>query len=126
MTYSRGSTNVPNPQAFHAPRQYGSSCSADYDRMWSAMTADPYVRHNYARPYRRKETMSLYPVLVRNQYHDCHDYTLRLADWCEVRLTEHQVQSLGRQIERDQTPMSEAELAVLKAELGGICAKRLT
>jgi hypothetical protein len=47
-------------------------------------------------------TPSLYPRLIRNQWFDHHDYTLRVADQIDIRLTEEQVWSLRDQIEEDR------------------------
>lgn len=70
--------------------------------------------------------MNVYPVLVRNQGHDYHDYTLLVADNVKVILSQDQLVSLAKQIEDDQTPMSAEDLAQIKAELADIRASRLT
>lgn len=68
--------------------------------------------------------VNLYPRLVRHQGHGCHDYTLRLADNVDVRLTEPQVLSLREQIDQDQNPISEEDAAELRTALADIRAKR--
>lgn len=50
--------------------------------------------------------MSFYPVLVRNQYHNGHDYTVRLSDTIEVRWSEEQLLRMREQIEQDQKPLN--------------------
>lgn len=63
-----------------------------------------------------------YPELVRNTYFEGHDFTLRLSDNVEARLSQQQVVSLWKQIEEDQRPFTEEERATLKAELAAIRA----
>lgn len=70
--------------------------------------------------------MSVYPVLVRNQGHDYHDYTLLVADDVRVTLSQQQLVSLWKQIEADQKPLSDEDVAKLKADLAQIRADRLT
>jgi hypothetical protein len=64
--------------------------------------------------------MTLYPQLVRNTYFDHHDYTLRLSDTMDCRLSEDQVQLLWQQIVRDQSGLTADEVASLQAEIAEI------
>lgn len=64
--------------------------------------------------------VSRYPELIRNQWHGNHDYTLRLSDNVDVRLSPQQLISMGKQIEQDQSPIDAEQLARMKAELAGI------
>lgn len=64
------------------------------------------------------------PVLVRNQWHGYHDYTIRLADNIEIRLSEAQVLALRDQINEDQNPISDEDAAELRSALADIRAKR--
>lgn len=68
--------------------------------------------------------LALYPQLVRNQFHDGHDYTLWVSDNTTIRLTEEQVLSLREQIDQDQKPISDEDATELRAALADIRAKR--
>lgn len=65
-----------------------------------------------------------YPELIRNQWHSSHDYTLRLSDNVDARLSPQQLISLWKQIEQDQRPIDAEELAAMKAQLVELRATR--
>lgn len=86
---------------------------------------------NLMKRYQRGKSLTdksfkAYPVLVRNQGHDYHDYTLLVADDVRVTLSQQQLVSLWKQIELDQKPLSDADIAKLKADLAQIRADGLT
>ena len=62
-----------------------------------------------------------YPRLVRNQFHDFHDYTLWLTESVQMRLSVEEYENLKNSIADEERPV---DVAWLRGELAAVRAER--